>query len=144
MMSRRTSSDPKEEYFPKPLYSDSRYSEAWRWRFQVSGLCTHSCRQCTQACRQSKQASHLRSQACRQHSQVCSRRSQTCHRCSQMLPWLSPDLLSRNRFSTCASTCTWRPLHWSSKLWDLTTMRFWSANSQTVPETKIHNPDAGM
>jgi len=33
-----------------------------------------------------------------------------------------------------APRCTWWPLHRSSELWDLTTLGFWSDNSQTLPE----------
>ena len=43
------------------------------------------------------------------------------------LPGLSPALLGAPRR-------TWRPLHRSSKLWDLTTLGFWSDNSQTLQE----------
>ena len=35
MISRRTSSVPNEDVLPKPLYSDSRCSQACRWRSQV-------------------------------------------------------------------------------------------------------------
>jgi len=44
------------------------------------------------------------------------------------LPVLSPALPGAPR-------CTWRPLHWSSQLWDLTTLEFWSDNSETLLET---------
>jgi len=40
-----------------------------------------------------------------------------------------------------ASRCTCRRLHQSSKLWDLTTLLFWSDNCQTLPVTKIHFAD---
>jgi hypothetical protein len=43
------------------------------------------------------------------------------------LPGLTPVLPS-------AARCTRRPLLPFSKLWDLTTLRFWSDNSQTLPE----------
>jgi len=38
------------------------------------------------------------------------------------------------RVVASASRSTWRPLHWSSQLWDLITLGLWSDNSQTLPE----------
>jgi len=60
-------------------------------------------------------------------SQACRWRSQACSQRSQMLPGLSSALPGAPR-------CTWRPLHRSSKVWNLTTLGFWSDNSQTLPE----------
>jgi len=67
------------------------------------------------------------SQACSQRTQACGRRSQACPRRSQVLPGLWSALPGAPRY-------TWRPLHRSSKLRDLTTLGFWSDNSQTLPE----------
>jgi len=60
-------------------------------------------------------------------NRLCHRRSQVLPGLWSALPDLSPALLGAPR-------CTWRPLHQSSKLWDLTTLGFWSDNSQTLPE----------
>jgi len=72
--------------------------------------------------------------ACSQHSQAWGRRSQAFQWSSRVLPglWLAlPDLLP---VLLGALRCTWRPLHKSSNLWDMTTLGFWSDNSQTLPE----------
>jgi len=106
MISRRTSSVRKEDVFPRLPYSDSTCS-------QTFGRC---------------------SQACGRRSQACGRRSQACRLCSQMLLgwwWALWDLLPAH---PGALRCTWRLLNWSSKLWNMTTLVFWSDNSQTLPE----------
>jgi len=54
---------------------------------------------------------------------------QACFWHFQMLPRLSLNLLCPPRFFAGASRCTCRSLHWSSKLWDLTTLGFKSDNS---------------
>lgn len=71
--------------------------------------------------------------------------SRTCCWCSQVLPWLSPDQQWPYRFITRASRWTRRPPHWSSKLWDLTTLRFCSNNFQALseaPRDETHYADA--
>jgi len=60
--------------------------------------------------------------------------SQASCPCSQVLPWLLPDLPCPPGFVASAPKCTWRPLHQSSTLRDLTTLVFWSDNFQTLPE----------
>jgi len=72
MISRRTSSVPKEDVFPRLLYCDSR--------------CSQSCRRRSEACRRRTKTCRRRSQTCRRRSQTCCRRSQTCRRRSQALP----------------------------------------------------------
>jgi len=72
MISRRTSSVPKEDVFPGLLYCDSR---------------------CSQTSRRPSEARRRHSQNCPQSSQNCPRRSQTCHRRSQVLP-RAPTVLS--------------------------------------------------
>jgi len=67
------------------------------------------------------------SQFCSRHSQACGRHSQACGWRSQVLPGLWLAIPS-------APWCTWGPLHRYSKLWDLTTLGFWSDNSQTLLE----------
>lgn len=51
-----------------------------------------------------------------------------------MLSWMSPVLLCRHKCWASAFRCTWRLLHQSRQLWDLTTHWFWSDNSQTLAE----------
>jgi len=70
-------------------------------------------------------------------SQSCGQRSQACHQCSQVIPGFCSALPG-------AARSTWRPLYWSSNLWDLTTLGFCSDNSQTLPVTKIHIADARL
>jgi len=60
--------------------------------------------------------------------------TQACCPCSQVLPWLSRDVLCPHRFVAGARRCSWRPLHPSCELWDWSTLRFWSDNSQTLPD----------
>jgi hypothetical protein len=67
-------------------------------------------------------------------SQACRRHSQAFGRCSHVLPGLSSTHLGLSPAHPCAPRCTWRPLHRSSKLWDLPTLGFSSDNSQTLPE----------
>jgi len=67
-------------------------------------------------------------------SQASRRCSQTCHFCSQVLPGMSSALTFLSLAHPGALRCTWRPLCQSSQLWDLTTQRFWSDNSPTLPE----------
>jgi len=54
MISRRTSSVPNEDIFPRLLYCDSR--------------CSQTCRRRSQACHRHSQASHRLDQACRRRS----------------------------------------------------------------------------
>jgi len=64
-----------------------------------------------------------------------------------MLCWLSLDLLSAPRYFSSASRCTWKPLHPSSQLWDLTTLGFLSNNSemlQEAPSDEIHCADVRL
>ena len=79
MISRRTSSIPKEDVFPKLLYSDSRCSQVCRRRSQTCGRHSQTCRR--------------RAQTCRRRTQTCRRRSQTCRWCSQVLAG-APKVLS--------------------------------------------------
>jgi hypothetical protein len=65
MISRRTSSIPKEDAFPRLLYSDSR--------------CSHECRRHSRSC-------NRRTQTCCQCSHACHRRCKTCCPHSQVLP----------------------------------------------------------
>ena len=62
--------------------------------------------------------------------------SQACHLWSQVLPWLSLDFQYAHRVVTSAPRYTWRPMHLSSQLWDLTTLGFWSDIFQTLPESR--------
>ena len=64
--------------------------------------------------------------------------SQGCHRRSQVLPDLLSALTGLLPASPGGPRCTLRPLCWSSQLWDLTTLGFWSDNSQTLPEAPCH------
>jgi hypothetical protein len=134
MISSGTSSVPKEhDDFPRLLYSDWTCSLAYR-----------------------------HSQACRRRSQAGGWHSQTYLSPSQLLPglllglpgmWLAlADLLrglpAAPRLVTSPPTCTqasgWRAQALpgapdghcigSSKLWDLTTLGFWSNNSWTLPQ----------
>ena len=74
------------------------------------------------------------SQAFRRRSQMFRRCSQACCRHSRVLPGLSSALPGFSPALQVAPRCTWRPLHRSSQLWDLTTLGFWSDNSQPLPE----------
>lgn len=60
--------------------------------------------------------------------QTCCRRFWACCWHCQALTDLSSALAD-------ASSYTYRPLHWSSELRDLTTMVLWSENSAILPET---------
>jgi len=62
------------------------------------------------------------------------RYSQTCCWASPVLRWLPADLLCPCGLFAGAPRCTWWPLHRSSTLWDLITLKFWSNNSQILPE----------
>jgi len=61
--------------------------------------------------------------------------------CSQVVLGLWSALPGVLNVLPAAPWCTWRPLHRSSQLQDLTTLGFWSNNSQILPETKIHFAD---
>jgi len=74
------------------------------------------------------------SRACSPRSEACGRRSWACPRSSQVLQGLWSALPALSPAVPGAPRCTWRPLHRSSKLWDLTTLGFWSDNSLTLPE----------
>ena len=56
----------------------------------------------------------------------------------------TPDLLYPHIYFAIAPRCTWRPLHQSSQLWALTTLGFWSNNSQTLPVTNIPFADVPL
>jgi len=67
--------------------------------------------------------------------------SQTGHRCClalsgllSVLPGAHWLVVGASRFDASTPRCTWRPLHWSSQLRDMTIMGFWSDNSQILPE----------
>jgi len=64
-------------------------------------------------------------------------RNKVCGWHTQVLCWMSPDLLATCRWFSSASRFTWRRLHWSSQLWDLTPQGFLSDNSQTLPESPV-------
>jgi len=74
------------------------------------------------------------SQACHWRSQACDEHSQACHQCTQVLRSLFLPLPDSLPALPGAPRCTWRPLHRSSQLWDLTTLGFRSNNSQILPE----------
>jgi len=67
-------------------------------------------------------------------SVVTQRCTQAGGQCSQVLLGFCSLLWDVSLALPGAPWCTWRPLHWSSKLWVLTTLQFWSDNSQTLLE----------
>jgi len=69
---------------------------------------------------------------------------QTCGQHSMVLPWFSPELLCPCVLFPSTPRCTSRPLHWSSQLWDLSTVGFWSDIFQWLRETKFHFSDVGV
>ena len=71
MISTRTSSIPKEDVFPKLVYSDSRWAQTCRRRSEGYHRGSHS--------------GHRRSQTCGRCSQTCRQCSPTCRRHCQVL-----------------------------------------------------------
>ena len=60
--------------------------------------------------------------------------SETSHWFHQVLPWLSRNFHCPQRVVASVPSCTWRPLHQSSPLWDCTTLKFWSNNLPILPQ----------
>jgi len=85
MSSRHPSSVPKDDIFPRLLYSDSRCSQACH----VAPRCSPACPWHSQPCHRCSQPCCGRSQTCCGRSQTCCERSQTCRQRFQVLPKFS-------------------------------------------------------
>lgn len=121
MISRSTSSVPKDDVFPTKLYSDSMSSQAC--------CCPQGLRSVLQDLSPVLSGLSPPIKGTPRHMVGTPRRSQACGLCSQVPPELSSPLPSALRYIRMQ-------LHWSSKLWYLMTLGFWSAYSHTHPEAR--------